>query len=64
MTPQEIARENLENVRLEILDIMDTYHEQERRGSIDTPGGLEHMGDVWELFLRWEGMLRETKEST
>jgi hypothetical protein len=33
-----------------ILDIMKTYHEQEARGGIDTPGGLEHMGDVWRLF--------------
>lgn len=44
----------------EILSIMATYHEQEAsyRG-VDTPGGLEHMGDVWKLFWRWERMLKE-----
>ena len=42
----------------EILSIMETYHEQDEgpRG-VDTPGGLEHMGDVWNRFLRWEKML-------
>jgi hypothetical protein len=39
----------------EILRIMRTYHEQEASSfGVDTPGGLEHMGDVWSLFLRWE----------
>lgn len=39
----------------EILEIMQTYHEQEKsRGGVDTPGGLEHMGDVRALFRRWE----------
>lgn len=42
----------------EILAIMATYREQEQRGDIDTPGGLEHMGDVWRLFKKWEGVLR------
>ena len=41
----------------EILDIMKTYHEQDARGSVDTPGGLEHMGDVWSLFKSWERRL-------
>ncbi len=42
----------------EILDIMAIYHEQEESpGGVDTPGGLEHMGDVWTLLLRWERML-------
>lgn len=42
----------------EILRIMETFHEQEdRNGYVDTPGGLEHMGDVWKLFHRWEAML-------
>lgn len=47
----------------EILAIMNTYHEQEKvRGYVGTPGGLEHMGDVWSLFLRWEDMLLLSKE--
>jgi len=41
-------------IRDEIIDIMKVYHEQEARGSVDTPGGLEHMGDVWSLFRKWE----------
>lgn len=41
----------------EILDIMKTYHEQEAAGRLDTPGGLEHMGDVWSLFEQWEAAL-------
>jgi hypothetical protein len=41
-----------------ILRIMKTYHEQESTSyGIDTPGGLEHMGDVWSLFLEWEKLL-------
>jgi hypothetical protein len=44
----------------EILGIMRVYHEQEtERGYVDTPGGFEHMGDVWKTFLRWEKMLNE-----
>ncbi len=43
----------------EILEIMKTYHEQESEpGGVDTPGGLEHMGDVWRLFYKWEKMLK------
>lgn len=38
----------------DILEIMKTYHEQDAKGSVDTPGGLEHMGDVWRLFKKWE----------
>lgn len=43
----------------EIKAIMETYREQmaSDRG-VDTPGGLEHMGDVWELFWRWDRMLQ------
>ena len=44
----------------EILKIMETYHRQEEeRGYVDTPGGLQTMGDVWNLFLRWERELLE-----
>jgi hypothetical protein len=49
-----------EKVCAEILDIMRTYHEQEKSAyGVDTPGGLEHMGDVWRLFGKWEKMLLE-----
>jgi hypothetical protein len=42
----------------EILSIMETYHEQGKSpGGVDTPGGLEHMGDVWNMLHRWEEML-------
>lgn len=44
----------------EILAIMKTYHEQEARPSgVGTPGGLEHIGDVWKLFSKWEALLKE-----
>ena len=45
----------------EILEIMATYHEQDECGNVDTPGGLEHMGDVWRLFLRWEKTLKKNQ---
>ncbi len=43
----------------EIKEIMETYREQETAGYVDTPGGLEHMGDVWRLLSKWDKMLRE-----
>ena len=54
-----LKRKAMEQVCREILQIMDTYHEQDAspRG-IGTPGGLEHMGDVWRLLSRWERKLR------
>jgi hypothetical protein len=43
----------------EIIYIMDVYHEQEESArGVDTPGGLEHMGDVWRLFRKWEKLLK------
>ncbi len=54
-------REVQEQICNEILDIMKTYHEQEESGSIDTPGGLEHMGDVWRLLCDWEGRLQDAE---
>lgn len=51
-----------EEVCEEILDIMRTYHEQEKSSyGVDTPGGLEHMGDVWSMFSRWEDRLKEAQ---
>ena len=38
----------------EIQEIMADYREQESAGGVDTPGGLEHMGDVWRLFRKWD----------
>lgn len=42
----------------EIQEIMQDYREQEAtpRG-VDTPGGLEHMGDVWRLLKKWDKLL-------
>jgi hypothetical protein len=38
----------------EITKIMQTYHDQENSPQgLGTPGGLEHMGDVWRLLGRW-----------
>jgi len=47
----------------EILDIMETYDRQmERRGWVDTPGGLEHMGDVWSMLNGWRDALKAKEE--
>ncbi len=51
-----------ETVCAEILEIMETYHEQDKSPyGVDTPGGLEHMGDVWRLFEKWEQLLHADK---
>ncbi len=47
-----------ERVCAEILSIMATYHEQVQAGDVGTPGGLEHMGDVWRLLGTWERLLK------
>jgi hypothetical protein len=41
----------------EIQRIMRVYREQEEVGELGTPGGLEHMGDVWRLLGKWDAML-------
>jgi len=54
--------EALQTIKAEVLEIMDCYHEQQESAyGVDTPGGLEHMGDVWRLFSKWEKMLREAR---
>lgn len=58
------ATETPQSVADDILAIMATYHEQEARGDIDTPGGLEHMGDVWSLLLKWESALRRESSAS
>jgi hypothetical protein len=51
-----------DRVCAEILEIMSIYHEQEKSSyGVDTPGGLEHMGDVWRLFSKWERQLKEVE---
>ena len=41
--------------------IMKTYRDQEASGNIDTPGGLEHMGDVWQQLAEWDALLSGAK---
>ena len=49
-----------EKICREIQAIMETYREQmNTKGYIDTPGGLEHMGDVWRTLERWGSELLE-----
>jgi hypothetical protein len=51
-----------DKVCAEIQDIMRVYREQEAsRDGIGTPGGLEHMGDVWRLLRKWDKELTETR---
>lgn len=42
--------------------IMATYREQmaSDRG-LGTPGGLEHMGDVWQQLAEWDALLSGAK---
>lgn len=62
MADMEKVREARQQVCLEISAIMRTYREQEATGYVDTPGGLEHMGDVWRLLARWDRMLQEAEK--
>lgn len=59
MSEQTKTADPRAKVCAEIQSIMETYREQEAsdRG-IDTPGGLERMGDVWKLLRRWDRMLQ------
>lgn len=58
---QRTVQESAEHkICAEILDITCVYHEQAATSyGVDTPGGLEHMGDVWALFLKWERALQQ-----
>lgn len=50
-----------EAIAKELQEIMTVYHEQcASKSGLGTPGGLEHMGDVWSKFLEWEELLRVT----
>jgi hypothetical protein len=46
----------------EIRMIMAEYRKQEAEGSVDTPGGLEHMGDVWKQLDEWDRWLTEAAD--
>lgn len=47
----------------EITGIMAEYDRQEKeRGYVDTPGGLEHMGDVWRLLRKWADRIAAGEE--
>ena len=48
-----------ESICDEIQEIMETYREQDAAGGVDTPGGLEHMGDVWGLLREWDKRLTD-----
>ena len=56
---KEMKQENKDTVCKEIVEIMEEYDRQNASGYVDTPGGLEHMGDVWRLLDRWRDMLCE-----
>lgn len=43
--------------------IMETYRAQEAEGSVDTPGGLEHMGDVWKQMHEWDEQITSARDS-
>ena len=48
----------------EIQEIMAVYREQAASAyGVDTPGGLEHMGDVWKLLGDWDRRLSESGRS-
>lgn len=52
-----------DKVCAEIQKIMATYREQEAsRDGVGTPGGLEHMGDVWRLLRKWDTLLSITDQ--
>ena len=51
-----------EEVCDEIQSIVQTYREQQATGYVDTPGGLEHMDDVWSLLFRWDKTLNDAAE--
>lgn len=55
---EEVEGDGAKLVCAEILEIMREFHRQyDAHGDIDTPGGLEHMGDVWKLLRGWGKLL-------
>jgi hypothetical protein len=55
-----MTRVEAENkVCTEITEIMEEYDRQDKEhGYVDTPGGLENMGDVWRLLRSWQRVLK------
>lgn len=49
-----MTEEAMRSVCEEIQSIMKEYRKQSDAGCVDTPGGLEHMGDVWGLLHSWD----------
>ncbi len=47
-----------DDVCKEIVAIMEQYEQQMSAGNFGTPGGLEHMGDVWTLLSCWAQMIK------
>ena len=57
-TRGEVAGYKADQVCEEICRIMKEYDRQiSVRGYVDTPGGLENMGDVWNLLRSWQYLL-------
>jgi hypothetical protein len=57
-SPKQPANEAAKDaVCAEVRDIMAEYRRQAEAGFVDTPGGLENMGDVWKLLGRWDELL-------
>jgi hypothetical protein len=55
---ESMTDKNADWLRYEIVAIMKEYDRQmEDRGYVDTPGGLEHMGDVWSLLEGWRKLI-------
>ncbi len=53
---------NITPTEKEILEITREYHRQlNKKCYVDSPGGLEHMGDVWRLLLKWEEQIKNKK---
>lgn len=57
-------QETMKTVCAEIVEIAREYERQyEKRGYVDSPGGLEHMGDVWTQIQVWAGMINPNYKS-
>ena len=59
LTVTKAENAGMRGVCSDIVAIMDEYARQEaENGYVDTPGGLEHMGDVWKRLENWAHKLR------
>jgi hypothetical protein len=47
----------------DIFCIMEEYDRQDSNGFVDTPGGFEHMGDVWKQMHEWAIAIRAQEPS-